>query len=349
MAAKWVGRRDAGLGSAAEAEFQSWIEADPRHRDAVAFHAAAWQSLAKPAQSGCGAALERELKSLAQRRKWRRGAMALAAVLTVSVVGLVATMRAPTPAHPVPVRVVGAPERQVLPDGSVVELKAGARIDVAFSSGARRVTLVTGEAHFTVKKDAERPFVVAAGEMEVRAVGTAFSVQLGLTEIAVVVTEGRVALQKPASATLAVAADSAPSSTTSTPHEVAAGAEPPVFSPLATLDAGSGLVVNREAILGDETRIEPVPVEELPKRLAWRTTLLEFTRIPLSEAVALFNAHGSASSPVLALGDPSIAGIRVSGIFRADNTEAFVHLLEGGFGLVSRREGNCISLFAKDR
>ncbi|MGH7956064.1 MAG: iron-containing alcohol dehydrogenase, partial [Opitutaceae bacterium] len=77
--------------------------------------------------------------------------------------------------------------------GSVVELNVDADILVDFSPVRRAVRLVRGEAHFTVATDAARPFVVSAGGVEVRAVGTGFAVHFAPQEIAVLVTEGQVA------------------------------------------------------------------------------------------------------------------------------------------------------------
>src|SRR5437660_1453063 len=71
--------------------------------------------------------------------------------------------------------VVLRPEKQILADGSVVELKSGAEIAVDFTGAYRRVALKRGEAHFQVAHQS-RPFVVTAGPIEFRAVGTAFAV-----------------------------------------------------------------------------------------------------------------------------------------------------------------------------
>jgi len=54
------------------------------------------------------------------------------------------------------------------------------------------VRLVRGEAHFTVAKNPARPFIVEAGGVAVRAVGTAFDVRHADGAIEVLVTEGKV-------------------------------------------------------------------------------------------------------------------------------------------------------------
>ena len=58
----------------------------------------------------------------------------------------------------------------------------------------RGVTLVSGEAWFDVAKDRTRPFVVAAGDHTVTAVGTSFDVRLEPAGLRVAVVEGRVAV-----------------------------------------------------------------------------------------------------------------------------------------------------------
>jgi transmembrane sensor len=73
------------------------------------------------------------------------------------------------------------------------------------------------------------------------------------------------------------------------------------------------------------------------ERLAWRSARLEFTKTPLAEAVDLFNRYKPASAARLELADPALAGVRVTGVFRADNVEAFVLLLEGAFDVKADR------------
>jgi ferric-dicitrate binding protein FerR (iron transport regulator) len=65
-----------------------------------------------------------------------------------------------------------------LPDGSTVWLNAGSTLFYPETWDSHTRTLfLTGEAHFSVAKDAERPFVVRTSHMEIEALGTVFSVQ----------------------------------------------------------------------------------------------------------------------------------------------------------------------------
>ncbi|MEX2367460.1 MAG: FecR domain-containing protein, partial [Pseudohongiellaceae bacterium] len=62
----------------------------------------------------------------------------------------------------------------------------------SYTSNARIVQLLAGEAFFDVAHDPELPFLVYVGKYAVRAVGTAFSVQAGQNSVDVIVTDGRI-------------------------------------------------------------------------------------------------------------------------------------------------------------
>ena len=60
------------------------------------------------------------------------------------------------------------------------------------SDRQREVTLLEGQALFRVAKDRHRPFVVRAGDAQVRAIGTEFDVYRKQVATIVTVVEGRV-------------------------------------------------------------------------------------------------------------------------------------------------------------
>jgi len=72
----------------------------------------------------------------------------------------------------------GSKTRTILPDGSTVWLNAGSRIryEPGFSGPLREVTL-QGEAFFDVVKQPGRPFIVHAGDLHIKVLGTAFNVK----------------------------------------------------------------------------------------------------------------------------------------------------------------------------
>jgi ferric-dicitrate binding protein FerR (iron transport regulator) len=103
--------------------------------------------------------------------------------------------------HPSGVITVAATgiQRFVLPDKSVVWLKANARLQVdtqRYKEQFRMVELVTGEAFFEVQKDPAHPFIVKNGSVQTKVLGTSFNMKTGLPGDAVQVTvaTGKVAV-----------------------------------------------------------------------------------------------------------------------------------------------------------
>jgi len=72
----------------------------------------------------------------------------------------------------------GSRTRTILPDGSTVWINAGSRIvyEPGFNGQQREVTLY-GEGYFDVVKDPQRPFIVHAGKINIKVLGTVFNVK----------------------------------------------------------------------------------------------------------------------------------------------------------------------------
>lgn len=336
VAARWVTRRDAGLSTAESAELEAWLASDARHRSAFSHYAKTWSIFDRPRLAQATDRVVREVSNRAKRRRRTRlqaAGAALAILVVLGAVGRWVPAFGPrTASAPAARAVVLRPERQTLADGSIVEMKSGTGISVKFDDVARRVTLLRGEAHFQVVKSPARPFVVDASGVEVRAVGTAFAVQLTSGEVEVLVTEGRVAVARPAA-----------------PPRTMEGAVPS-NEPLATLGVGDRIVVGLAPTPAESAVVTAVPEDEIRERLAWRLPRLEFSATPLAKAVELMNdsALPELGSPqvriVLDRASPDLAEEPVSGLFRADNAEAFVHVLELSLGIRSERHGNEIML-----
>lgn len=79
--------------------------------------------------------------------------------------------------------VYGEKKNIQLPDGSVVILNAGSKIEINDSFGiSTRDIYLEGEAFFDVKHDIKIPFIVHTAAMDVKALGTAFNVKAYLNE-----------------------------------------------------------------------------------------------------------------------------------------------------------------------
>lgn len=321
-AAEWLVRRREGLAPEIEERYRAWLDADPRHRAALIELEQAWEKVSFPAAVG----REREAARVLDRRAEagrRRPRFLAAAGLAAAAVALffAVSPRATHETEGVPPGLAVRPNIEILPDGSTVELNANAEIAADFTAGRRGVRLLRGEALFSVKQDATRPFVVSAGGVEVKAVGTAFVVRHGLQEVDVLVTEGRVAVARATSGVAQAAID--------------ARDEP---APLL-LDAGRS--VSLAADSSQPVDVKPLSPAEISGALAWREKRLEFTRMALAEAVELFNRQNRVQ---LAVADAAAATIPISGIFWADDPEAFARLLEAGMGVSVEREADTIRL-----
>lgn len=87
---------------------------------------------------------------------------------------------------------VGEERLVQLADGSSVRLDTASRVRVRFDGDRRFIELQEGQAFFTVAHDAGRPFVVAAGDAQVTALGTVFDVRREAAGVKVVLVSGAV-------------------------------------------------------------------------------------------------------------------------------------------------------------
>lgn len=85
-----------------------------------------------------------------------------------------------------------------LADGSKVYLNSNTCLDIAFTGSVRHVHLLEGEAFFAVTPQKDRPFVVRAGDVDVRVLGTRFNVRNRGDALQVAVEHGRVKVERPA-------------------------------------------------------------------------------------------------------------------------------------------------------
>lgn len=327
-AAAWLAQRDDAFTAAEAAAFECWRAADPRHDAAVVRLENTWVALQPLRDFRPSAARhpDRDLLAACSRPNrlgspLRTAALALAAALIVAVGLWVFRPTSSTSVHYA--TTAGGYQRVVLNDGSVLELNGDTVADVAFQPTERRVRLLRGEAHFTVAKNASRPFWVEAGGVAVRAVGTAFNVRLGARDIEVLVTEGKVSVSE--ANPLIAAVRNTPAEFTAT----TGGARTPV--PDTFLVANERAVVSkvRAATSGALTApvVERVAPEVVRDALAWQGPRLVFVDTPLAEVIAQFNRR----NPVqLVLADAKLTTLPVGGSFRPENVEAFVRLLESG-------------------
>lgn len=196
-----------------------------------------------------------------------------------------------------------------LDDGSIATLNTQSEMEVLFSRDRRLVRLVHGEGYFEVAKDKARPFIVAARDAEVRAVGTAFTVRaVSADAVAVRVQEGVVEVGKPSRA--------------QKPVRMAANMEVTIVD-------------------GDRAAISPVAVapESVQRDLLWREGRLSFESETLANAVAEFNRYNDAD---IILADEGIGERRVTGLFSATDPHGFAQAIALSMDLTTRTDGRQI-------
>lgn len=227
---------------------------------------------------------------------------------------------------------IGEQARHTLPDGTVVALNTQSVVIIDYRGPNRLVTLTSGEAHFDVAKNPERPFVVYAGEGLVWAVGTAFNVYLNNGGVDVTVTEGRVKVfadvipaQTLPALTVAPPAETAPDDTASGTKPV--NADNPPDEMLVT--AGESLQY-RERI----ERLAQVEAKVLKQKLAWQQGALVFDGETLEQALLEISRYTEQSLIII---DPAIKNTRIGGHFKTNNIDALLLSLSEGFGIKVER------------
>jgi transmembrane sensor len=205
---------------------------------------------------------------------------------------------------------VGEQRSVTLADGSVVFLNTNSELKLRWTAGERHIDLLRGEARFQVAKNSARPFVVATPEATVRAVGTVFNVRTGEATTQVAVLEGRVKVN-------AIPAESAAEINPPPGRQSAARPRGAPARPDVMLAAGQRAAVTSDGI---ESEVGP-PIERVA---AWTERRLVFRGDPLRAVVAEFNRY---RLQALILDDPSLAEIRINGVFDLDDHASLVAYL----------------------
>lgn len=331
VAARWLARRDRGLTAEEQDEYLQWLRDDAQRGRVIAELDDAWKRLNLLSDWRPKHSVQPNPDLLAPRRAWWRRTitaptfyvtLATAAVVAVGIYAWQPKGKAERPDTVMAqsgVKVLPGPEKLTLADGSVVELNEGGRIQTDFTPGERRVRLTAGEALFTVTKNPARPFIVEAGAVSVRAVGTAFDVRRGSAEVEVLVTEGKVRLERPAT-----------------------GDRPTAPTPLV---AGQRAVIDA-VDLARAPHISSILPAEFEHDFAWRAVRLDFANMPLTEVVAEFNLRNTQQ---LVIADIETGKLRLGGTFRADNVDGFVRLLEATLGVTAERRSDGSILLRRGR
>lgn len=170
--------------------FMQWLEADPAHArayDAVSAAAAEAAELAAQAPQPASPAANDDEVPAAPRRLWLGGAVAASLAVIGSLWVWQASSRDLYTVETAP----GQMRRLDLEAGTRVDLAGGTVIQLDHKD-ARYAVLDKGQALFTVRHDAARPFHVEAGDATLVDLGTVFDVSREGAHLSVGVAEGAV-------------------------------------------------------------------------------------------------------------------------------------------------------------
>jgi transmembrane sensor len=197
-----------------------------------------------------------------------------------------------------------------LTDGSSITLNTSSEVRVRLGGDERHVELVQGEALFDVARDPRRPFLVEAGDTEVKAIGTSFTVRrLGTQPVQVLVRQGVVEIARPAQPAIR------PQRVAANVQAVAPPAAPIVETPLAP--------------------------QAVSRQLAWREGMLSFEDMPLRDAATEFARY---SDVRITFSDPAIGNETVTGLYAANNPRGFARSAALSLGLQARNGPESVTL-----
>ena len=322
IASDWLLRIQAGsLDSEELAQWLQWYDADSANRSAFEKVQATFESIHALPQSERSAwasrlnALEPPKRSwlpalspLFARRVWATAlTFAIALIAGIVVWQLGGKRSVETSAF----KTERATHRDIsLPDGSRVRLGAKSQLFVNFTSQTRYVVLEGGEAFFNVAKDKERPFLVQAGEVTVRAVGTEFNVRRVMDKTIVAVTEGVVEVRQS-------------------------------LRPRQSTNQGASKAIR--VVAGEQVSIDPAAAVVSVKQVApeavvgWQEGRLEFVDEPLGMVIETINRY---SRRDIVITDKTIGELRFSGTVSREHIDEWVFALTEIFPVDVRRVGN---------
>jgi transmembrane sensor len=338
QAAAWALRlAEHRLGAVQQRQFEEWLQDDPANGAALEEVVGAWDAVEHYASAEPMIAIRQAALASARRGSLRRGFrgralnMAPWAAAACLALGMLLTtvwfVNQPASYS----TNVGERRIVVLADGSSVSLDGDSEVRARFTDKERRLWLTRGRAQFNVAKNPLRPFSVEAAGDIVVATGTAFSVELLKKQVRVVLYEGHVALlqgdrsgPQPILTTRGARAE----------QLLVPGREIILQTAVASVSEVAPAATARSVVTAVETA-DPA------RSLGWEDGQLAFQDEPLSIVAERMNRY---STTPLQIADAATGGTRISGVFRAGDTEALIEGLSAGFAVEAQRAGKSIVL-----
>ena len=335
-AASWIAQLDSdNMTNADRLALREWAARSPRHLEELKRLGGMWSDIdavlqAELPENDVGSLFR--IISAAARINPRP--LFGAVVASISVMIVVFTMTSffvrPAPPYEAVYHVHEGENKQFsLPDGSLVHLNTDSLVGVGFTTTARDIRLIRGEAHFEVVKDSSRPFRVYAGTSVVQALGTSFSVRFDAHDTSVLVTEGVVEF-------------------TSIPELFSSNdAQPaPIIDPNNTVLSAGQVAQLRRNTNQPELTVSQISEKKIDAKLAWRKGLIIFDGEPLTYVVSEISRYTPSN---VIISDPEIRNMPIGGVFPAGEVDSLLGALETSFGVdITRVDQNTIYLSKRE-
>ena len=319
-AEEWLARLLSPDNGADDSEvFERWRVADPEHAAAYAeaerIHRNAALLSDDPLLRAAARAARRDTahrRTSPQRHMWL-----LAAGIAASLLLTIGLVRhggggGDTGTEQHYANAVGLPRTLQLADGTRLRLDAESALTVRLGPGQRVATLEHGRVEFTVAHDAQRPFLVHAGNNTIRDIGTIFQVSRDEDGVTVGLLKGKVA----------------------------------VSGRNGNRRWSSELKPAQQLHIDDSGVAGAIAPLDLAVAQGWTHGELAFRERRLDDLLSEMNRY---SKTQLRLGDPSLAGLEVSGSFHAGDQDALAKALARGWQLrVVRTAANELTLLPAD-
>lgn len=322
-ASDWLVRLQAA--DCTDADFEAWgqwLQASDQHAAAFDDVSALWEASSKldsaevlKARESRNGASRHNIPDLRRRRRAMRFMAGIAAsVLVLAVAWLLRLNSSPDGDGQVFVTAVGERRHITLADGSTVDMDAATTMRIRYNETTRAIELREGQAFFSVAHAPERPFVVSAGKLLSRALGTQFAVShRAKRDVAVTVVEGRVRVSQSMEQGRAV-----PS------VDLAAGEQ-------VTFSDEAGLQAPRNVNAGLTT--------------AWREGVVIYQGESLANVIVDLNRY---STVVVRLEDPALGQLKVTGRWELAAIDRWVDGLARASGTRIKRSVDEILLIRDD-
>ena len=348
-ATDWVTRlKSEKKTSEMQTELRDWLDRDPANAAELDLMAGIWETsgILKDHPLVVNETLETETRFYRDvLQRWQTvcrfsvsGVRSLAVVvLALLIVGSLWLVQPNGVSRSTHRTVTGEQKTVYLPDGSIIYLDTETVLTTALTEDLRRIDLKKGRALFAVNRDSSRPFIVTAGHISVRALGTKFSVyKEAKGKVSVAVTEGEVQVSRPqekpvtdavpVKSILRTMAKEPGSSEGNRANEAEiAGSTPDIII------IGQEITVDKDQ---QAYEVRSVDIEDVD---AWRKGKLVFRRTRLEYVIEEINRYLERK---IVIGDRCLDDTRITAVYNITDREYFLETLKNIIPVVAELSSN---------